>query len=320
MDHILNPDEIPANAPNSCPGPLSESAGMLAGCSGCPNQKICKSGELKPDSSPEDVKSCLANVKNKILVLSGKGGVGKSTVTAQIARTLAESNFSVGALDVDICGPSLARIMGVNGQTVHKSSSGWSPVYTLDDIAIMSIDFLLSSEEDAVIWRGAKKNGMIKEFLCSVDWGELDFLIIDTPPGTSDEHLAIVSLFKQSKVNGAILVTTPQEVSLSDVRKEINFCKKLKIPIIGLVENMSSYTCSKCNVTSSIFPATSGGAKALADAENIEFLCSLPLDPNIGKNGDNGLSDLSQMPYCSTNKAENMTISNKIVEYCKVSD
>ena len=320
MEHIVDANGIPDNAPQTCPGPSSQSAGSLDGCAGCPNQKLCSSGELRSDPSPGLVRSQLAKVKNKVLVLSGKGGVGKSTVTAQIARSLTESNYSVGVLDVDICGPSLARIMGVNGQTVHKSSSGWSPVYTLDDIAVMSIDFLLNSEEDAVIWRGAKKNGMIKEFLCSVDWGELDYLIVDTPPGTSDEHLAIVSLFKQSKVNGAILVTTPQEVSLSDVRKEINFCRKLKIPIIGLVENMSSYTCSKCKTSSSIFPATSGGAAALAATENIPLICSLPLNPAIGQSGDNGVSDFSQDSNSIGLNSENRIMIDRIIEFCKVKD
>ncbi|XP_063678216.1 cytosolic Fe-S cluster assembly factor nubp1-like [Bolinopsis microptera] len=308
---------IPANAPVSCPGPSASNAGKLEGCAGCPNQKLCSTGEFMSDVSPAEVKKQLVGVKNKILVLSGKGGVGKSTVTAEIARGLAKLDFSVGVLDIDVCGPSLSRIMGVNGETVHKSSSGWSPVYTLDDIAVMSIDFLLSSEEDAVIWRGAKKNGMIKEFLCSVDWGDLDCLIIDTPPGTSDEHLAIVSLFKQSKVNGAVLVTTPQEVSLSDVRKEISFCRKLKIPMIGLVENMSSYTCSKCQTKSQIFPATSGGGTALAASENIPLLCSLPLDPFVGRSGDNGLSVLSEAPAAKIS-AGYRSIVEQIIEFCNL--
>ncbi|KAL5252907.1 hypothetical protein ACHWQZ_G015614 [Mnemiopsis leidyi] len=309
-------NDIPSDAPASCPGPTSDNAGKLDGCVGCPNQKLCSSGELKSDISPMEVKKQLIGVKNKVLVLSGKGGVGKSTVTAELARGLAALDFSVGVLDVDVCGPSLSRIMGVSGETVHKSSSGWSPVYTLDDIAVMSIDFLLSSEEDAVIWRGAKKNGMIKEFLCSVDWGELDYLIVDTPPGTSDEHLAIVSLFKQSKVNGAVLVTTPQEVALSDVRKEISFCRKLKIPIIGLVENMSSYTCSKCKTKSQIFPATSGGGAALAAAEKIPLICSLPLDPLVGRSGDNGLSVANEAPV-SNISAGYRTLTEQVVQFCK---
>lgn len=312
---MVEPTEIPDNAPASCPGPSSEKAGNLDGCAGCPNQKLCSSGELKTDPAPSLVKQNLAGVKHKILVLSGKGGVGKSTVAAQIARGLAANGFSVGVLDVDVCGPSLARIMGVNGQTVHKSSSGWSPVYTLDDIAVMSIDFLLDSEEDAVIWRGAKKNGMIKEFLTSVDWGELDYLVVDTPPGTSDEHLAIVSLFKQSKVDGAVLVTTPQEVSLSDVRKEISFCRKLKMPIIGLVENMTSYTCPKCQTQSEIFPSRTGGGKGLAEKENIPLLCSLPLDPLVGKSGDNGLSVQEEQPHSAVSQGYS-TLVDKVTKFC----
>lgn len=312
----VDKSEVPENAPESCPGPSSNDAGKLDGCAGCPNQKLCSSGQFKSDTSLTEVEKQLANVQHKILVLSGKGGVGKSTVTAQIAHGLADGGHSVGVLDVDVCGPSLSRIMGVNGETVHKSSSGWSPVYTVDDIAVMSIDFLLSSEEDAVIWRGAKKNGMIKEFLCSVDWGDLDYLIIDTPPGTSDEHLAIVSLFKKSKIDGAVLVTTPQEVALSDVRKEINFCRKLRIPMIGIVENMASYTCPKCNTVSQIFPATSGGGIALAEAENLPLLCSLPLDPLVGRSGDNGLSVLSEAPQAGVSEGY-LILVEKIIEFCK---
>ena len=299
----------PENVPASCPGPASEEAGKMDGCAGCPNKQACSSGQFKTDTSPSDVADALSKVKHKILVLSGKGGVGKSTITAQIARGLAAKGFSVGVVDVDVCGPSLARILGVNGQSVHKSAAGWSPVYTLDDIAVMSIDFLLGSEEDAVIWRGAKKNGMIKEFLTSVDWGELDYLIVDTPPGTSDEHLAIVSLLKQAKVSGCVLVTTPQEVSLGDVRKEINFCRKLKLPIVGVVENMAWYDCPKCRTKSEIFPATTGGAVRMCEGEGLEMLCSVPLSPKVGQSCDTGIEG-EGLP------AEYGVLVERIVKYC----
>ena len=287
---MVESDTVPANAPASCPGTDSDMAGKSAGCAGCPMQKNCSSGVKTVDPAPGQIKEHLSGVKHKILVLSGKGGVGKSTVTAQLARSLAANGAQVGVLDTDMCGPSLPRIMGVQGSTVHRSNAGWSPVYTADDIAVMSIDFLLETEEDAVIWRGPKKNGMIKEFLSSVDWGDLDYLLVDTPPGTSDEHLSIVTLLRQSGIEGAVLVTTPQEVSLQDVRKELSFCKKLKVPVVGVVENMAYYTCGKCSTQSEIFPATTGGAAQFAESEGLALLCRLPAHPEVGRSGDQGLA------------------------------
>jgi Mrp family chromosome partitioning ATPase len=168
----------------------------------------------------------LAKIKNKILVLSGKGGVGKSTVSAQLAFTLALQGKQVGLLDIDICGPSVPRMLGLLDHEVHQSASGWSPVYPNDNLGVMSIGFMLPSSDDAIIWRGPKKNGLIKQFLTDVDWGDLDYLIIDTPPGTSDEHISIVQYLKGASNVSAVVVTTPQEVAMADVRKELNFCKK----------------------------------------------------------------------------------------------
>lgn len=226
--------EVPANAPEHCPGVKSEEAGKADACAGCPNQKTCASGEArKVDPAVSEIEYKLSGVKNKILVLSGKGGVGKSTVSAQLAWTLASRGHSVGLLDVDICGPSLPRMLGLMGQEVHSSAEGWSPVYVNDNLSVMSIGFMLPNEDDAIIWRGPKKNGLIRQFLTDVSWGELDFLIVDTPPGTSDEHLSIVTYLQQAKIDGAVVVTTPQEVALQDVRKEINFCKKSWHPGVG---------------------------------------------------------------------------------------
>jgi Mrp family chromosome partitioning ATPase len=181
----------------------------------------------------------MSNIKHKILVLSGKGGVGKSTFSSQLAFTLAQKNFQVGLLDVDICGPSIPRMLGLVGQEVHQSASGWSPVYVEDNLAVMSIGFMLPSNDEAVIWRGPRKNGLIKQFLTDVAWNELDYLIVDTPPGTSDEHISIVQYLQAAGIDGAVVVTTPQEVSMADVRKELNFCKKTGLNVIGVVENMT---------------------------------------------------------------------------------
>lgn len=234
----------PADANEECVGPASEKAGKVSSCEGCPNQSTCASGggKQEPDPAAAHVFSRMSSIKHKILILSGKGGVGKSTVSAQLSYALASLNNEekeVGLLDIDICGPSIPRMLGLNGQEVHQSASGWSPVYVQDNLGVMSIGFMLPSEDDAVIWRGPRKVGLIKQFLTDVVWNDLDYLLVDTPPGTSDEHISIVQLMKESKIDGAVVVTTSQEVSMADVRKELNFCVKTGIPVLGIVENMS---------------------------------------------------------------------------------
>jgi len=281
--------EHPENAPESCPGVSSEAAGKAAACAGCPNQGLCSSGEAKkPDPAVADVKARLAGVRRKILVLSGKGGVGKSTVSAQLAFGFAARDMDVGLLDVDICGPSVPRMLGLVGHDVHQSSEGWSPVYVDDRLAVMSIGFMLPNQDDAIIWRGPRKNGLIKQFLTDVNWGPLDILLVDTPPGTSDEHLSIVTYLQESSVDGAVVVTTPQEVSLMDVRKEINFCRKVKLPVIGVVENMSGYVCTKCAHEEQIFEASTGGAEAMCKQMGVPFLGRVPLDGRVARAGDAG--------------------------------
>ncbi|KAJ8251104.1 hypothetical protein GJAV_G00217290 [Gymnothorax javanicus] len=309
--------DVPSNAPEHCPGTTSEQAGKTSACQGCPNQKICASGAPKaPDPAIEEIKEKLVTVKHKILVLSGKGGVGKSTFSALLAHGLASDvSKEVALLDVDICGPSLPRILGLEGEQVHQSGSGWSPVYVEDNLSVMSIGFLLSSPDDAVIWRGPKKNGMIKQFLRDVDWGELDYLIVDTPPGTSDEHLSVVQYLSAAGIDGAVIITTPQEVSLQDVRKEIRFCQKVKLPIIGIVENMSGFVCPKCKNTSQIFPPTTGGAKKMCADLNLPLLGCVPLDPRIGRSCDEGRSFLTQ-EIDSPAAAAYESIIQRVKDYC----
>lgn len=299
--------DVPENAAEHCPGTQSDSAGKASACAGCPNQNLCSSGATKgPDPAIELVKERLAEVKNKLLILSGKGGVGKSTVTTLLARSLAlqfpDKNF--GVLDIDICGPSQPRMFGVSNEQIHQSGSGWSPVYVDDNLALMSIGFLLSSQDDAIIWRGPKKTGMIRQFLSEVDWGKLDFLIIDTPPGTSDEHLAAVNYLSGTTGNwGAVVVTTPPEISLLDVRKEINFCNKVKVPIVGIVENMKGFVCPKCAVKSDIFPATTGGAEQMCREMNIPLLGALPVDPKITEACDRGLNFIEEHSEADATKS-----------------
>ncbi|KAL8565501.1 hypothetical protein ACOMHN_049477 [Nucella lapillus] len=330
--------DVPQDAPQHCPGTQSDAAGKASACQGCPNQTLCSTQPTGPDpasacqgcpnqtlcstqpTGPDpavaEIQQKLSPVKHKIVVLSGKGGVGKSTFTAHLAHGLAsDENKQVAILDVDICGPSIPTIMGVAGEQVHQSSSGWSPVYVSDNLAVMSVGFLLKGPEDAVILRGPRKNGLIKQFLRDVDWGDLDFLVIDTPPGTSDEHLSVVQYLSEANIDGAIILTTPQEISLIDVRKGINFCQKVGLPILGVVENMSVFVCPKCKKDSIIFPATTGGGEKMAADFSVPFLGRLPLDPRIGKCCDEGKSFLEEVPDSPATQAFQQIIA-KITEYC----
>jgi Mrp family chromosome partitioning ATPase len=295
---------FPENAPAQCPGTNSSDAGKAASCAGCPNQSICSSSTPMPDPDIKLITERMSSVKRKILILSGKGGVGKSTVTSQLAYALSgDEDKQIGVLDLDICGPSIPTMMGVEDQQIYFSSSGWSPVYPKDNLAVVSVGFLLKDQDSAVIWRGPTKNGLIKQFLKDVDWEELDVLLIDTPPGTSDEHLSVVQLLKESGIDGAIIVTTPQEVALQDVRKEINFCRKVNLPIIGVVQNMSTFVCPSCRIPSDIFPAYSGGAKRMCSEMNVEFLSNIPLDPLLAKACDSGHSYVLEYPDSIVSKA-----------------
>jgi len=290
----------PDNAPEHCPGVQSEDAGKADACAGCPNQALCSSGEAKKeDPFPSEIKRKLEGVRHKILVLSGKGGVGKSTVSSQIAWCLQSRGFAVGLLDIDICGPSIPRMTGCSGADVHQSADGWSPVYVGENLAVMSIGFLLPHEDDAVIWRGPKKNGMIRQFLTDVTWGELDFLIVDTPPGTSDEHLSIVTYLQEAGVDGAIVVTTPQEVALQDVRKEISFCKKVGLRVLGVVENFSD----------SLFEPTTGGAEAMSSKMQVPFAGSIPLAREVCLAGENGIA-LASESACAFDQIVDFMMNN----------
>lgn len=284
--------DVPENANENCPGVKSSNAGKSSSCEGCPNQKKCSSGEAaKEDPAIALIGKKLQNVKNIVLVLSGKGGVGKSTVSSQLALALANAkgkDYQVGLLDIDICGPSIPKMLGLEKQEVHQSNDGWTPVYHQDNLAVMSIGFLLSNQNDAVIWRGPRKNGLIKQFLADVVWDELDYLVIDTPPGTSDEHLSILQYLGKANVLGSIVVTTPQEISLLDVRKELSFCAKTGIPVIGVVENMANFTCPNCKHQTEIFAPHSGGAQKMCLEFGCELISRIPLDIFLVNACDNG--------------------------------
>eukprot|EP00891_Asterochloris_glomerata_P007046 jgi/Astpho2/7046/fgenesh1_pm.00107_%23_27_t len=275
-----------------CPGTGAERAGQAAACEGCPNQAACASAPKGPDPDLVAIEQRMRSIKHKILVLSGKGGVGKSTFSAQLAFALASHGRQVGLLDIDICGPSIPKMLGLEGEEIHHSNAGWSPVYVDDNLGVMSIGFMLQNPDDAVIWRGPRKNGLIKQFLKDVDWGEIDYLVVDAPPGTSDEHISIAQFLKASNVDGAILVTTPQEVSIIDVRKEINFCRKTGIEVLGVVENMSglSQRLSEAVAHTEVFHVSKGGAARMAKDMQVPFLGKVPLDPQLSQAAEEGRS------------------------------
>ncbi|KAH3898816.1 iron-sulfur cluster assembly protein CFD1 SCDLUD_005154 [Saccharomycodes ludwigii] len=244
------------------------------------------------DSTNQDlIPKSLSNVKHIILIMSGKGGVGKSSIATQLALSLAgEHNLKVGVLDIDLTGPSIPRMFGLENKQVLQSTKGWLPVKLPNNgnkgsIKVMSLGFLLNNRGNSVVWRGPKKTAMIKQFISDVYWGDaddgLDYLLIDTPPGTTDEHISIVEelRFFQSVVDGAIVVTTPQNVAISDVRKQINFCKAVDLKIIGIIENMSGFVCPYCEECTDIF--SSGGGSALAKNLNIRYLGDIPIDPKF---------------------------------------
>ncbi|EHA8586290.1 cytosolic Fe-S cluster assembly factor NBP35 [Cocos nucifera] len=338
--------EIPENANEHCPGPQSESAGKADACAGCPNQQICATAPKGPDPDLVAIVERMATVKHKILVLSGKGGVGKSTFSAQVSFALADMDYQVGLLDIDICGPSIPKMLGLEGQDIHQSNLGWSPIYLESNLGVMSIGFMLPHPDEAVIWRGPRKNGLIKQFLKDVHWGELDYLVVDAPPGTSDEHISIVQFLQATGIDGAIIVTTPQQVSLIDVRKEISFCKKVGIRVLGVVENMSglrqpisdlkfaklSDAGDEIDVTgwalnhiktnapellsmvacSEVFDSSGGGAAKMCMEMGVPFLGKVPLDPQLCKAAEEGRSCFADQK-CGTSAPSLRRIIEKLV-------
>jgi Mrp family chromosome partitioning ATPase/predicted Fe-Mo cluster-binding NifX family protein len=229
--------------------------------------------------------NALEHINHKILVLSGKGGVGKSTVAASLAVSLAKQGKKTGLLDVDLHGPSITQMFGLYGWPVETDEKGVPmPIEVMPKLQIVSIGMMLNNVNDAVIWRGPMKYNVIKQFLQEIEWGALDYLVIDSPPGTGDEPLAVAQLAGRN--TAAIIVTTPQKVALSDVRRSIHFCKKLELPTIGIVENMSGFACPHCGGQVDLF--NSGGGKKLAEETGVPFLGGIPFDPEIVNCGDQG--------------------------------
>ncbi len=253
------------------------------GDASCPSKQHAGPQHAAPGADDGKLKARLSRIRRKIIVMSGKGGVGKSTVAVNLAMSAMLSGQRVGLLDVDLHGPSVPTMLGLEGQRMLGGEEGMLPV-EIGGLKVLSVGFLLKSADDPVIWRGPMKIGVIRQFIEDVDWGDLDLLVIDAPPGTGDEPLTVCQLI--SDLDGAVIVTTPQKVAAVDVRKSINFCKELGVTVLGVVENMSGFACPKCGEVTPIL--REGGGKRMADEMNVPFLGSIPIDPLIAASGDAG--------------------------------
>ncbi len=224
-------------------------------------------------------------VKHVVLVLSGKGGVGKTTIAVNLAVALATHGYRTGILDLDIHGPDVPKMLGLEGaKLVAYPGTGIEPVKSRENLSVVSMEFLLESPSSAVIWRGPMKMGAIRQFLEDVHWGDLDFLVVDLPPGTGDEVLTIAQL--APRISGVVVVTTPQEVSILDIRKAVHFAERLNLPVLGIIENMSGLICPHCGKPIDLFG--SGGGKLAAEDLKVPFLGSIPLEPEMSRAGDEG--------------------------------
>ena len=243
-----------------------------------------KSQQGRQEKEREQIQRQMNLVKHKIVVLSGKGGVGKSTVSANIAASLSAAGRRVGLLDVDIHGPSIPKMFSLENEKMTSRGDRIVPVSVSENLAVISMGFLLQSRDDPVIWRGPMKYQAIKQFLKDVDWGRLDYMVIDCPPGTGDEPLSVIQLI--GKADGAVIVTTPQQISVCDVRKAVVFCRDLNLPVIGVIENMSGFVCPECGHGTDIF--SSGGGEKMACEMGVAFLGKIPIDPRIVEACDSG--------------------------------
>ncbi len=267
-------------------------------CQSCDSAQKCSQTEKEVHEAAM-IENRMNKIKYKFMVISGKGGVGKTSVSVNLGTTLAKQGFRVGILDADIHGPNIPKMLGVEDQKPAGAEDGIYPIKVSENLFVMSIAFFLNNKEDAVVWRGPMKHSVIKQFLGEVVWGELDYLIIDLPPGTGDEALSTAHLLK--KVDAAVVVTTPQEVALLDSRKSITFCREIKIPIIGVVENMSGLSCPHCSKEIELFKT--GGGEQIAGEMKIPFLGRIPLDPELVISSDDGKSFIENHPESVVAKA-----------------
>ncbi len=269
---------------------MSSSCGSSSCSSGScatPSQESQQAAMAQQDNA---ITRSLGKIKNKILVMSGKGGVGKSTVSVNLALALAQRGQKVGLMDVDLHGPDVIRMLNLTGslEAPKNPDDLVSPLEYNENLKVVSLEYMMKDRDEAIIWRGPLKIQAIRQFVADFDWGDLDYLIIDAPPGTGDEPLSIAQTIPLVK---ALVVTTPQKVALADVRKSLNFCKTVNMEVVGVVENMSGFVCPECNATIDIFKT--GGGEEIAREFDLPFLGAVPMDPKVVIAGDDGAPYLS---------------------------
>jgi ATP-binding protein involved in chromosome partitioning len=279
------------------------------------NYSSCSSGQPQntPQSAPKGLPpKAKIDVKHVILVLSGKGGVGKSTVSVNLAFALANHGKKVGLLDLDFHGPNIPKMLGIEDQRPAVLAHTIEPVHVTGNLAVMSMAFLLPDTSTPVVWRGPMKMVAIQQFLAEVNWGSIDYLVVDLPPGTGDEALTIAQL--APNVKGAVIVTTPQDVAVMDAIKAAKFIEKLELPVIGIIENMSGMICPHCGDTIDLF--SHGGGKKAAEDLGVPYLGAIPLDPEMVKAGDEGRPYILRHAESATWKAVDTVMENlvKLVE------
>jgi len=253
-------------------------------CATCPEANKC-SEDVKRAHEEERLRKRLADIRHAMMVISGKGGVGKTTIAVNVAAALAREGHVVGLLDADIHGPNVPKMFGIDWRPLMGGEDGIKPVEVFPNLRLISMAFLLPNPDSPVVWRGPLKHTAIRQFLSDVDWGKLDYLIVDLPPGTGDEPLSVAHLVKD-KMDGSVVVTTPQDVALLDARKAVNFSRMLKVPVLGIVENMSGLKCPHCGKTIELFKT--GGGERAAKELGVPFLGRVPIDPEIVQRGDSG--------------------------------
>ena len=251
----------------------------------------CGSADAHIAQQDMAITSSLGKIKHKILVMSGKGGVGKSTVSVNLALSLAQKGYQVGLMDVDLHGPDICRMLNLT-EKLHdaeiEKGGLLPPMRYGDTLKVISLEYMMENRDDPIIWRGPLKIQAIRQFMADIAWGNLDYLIIDAPPGTGDEPLTVAQMIKDAN---AVVVTTPQDIALADVRKSINFCKQMKMNIVGVVENMSGFVCPHCNNQVDIFKT--GGGDKMAKEFDLRFLGRIPVEPKVVCAGDDGKPYLS---------------------------
>ncbi len=242
---------------------------------------ITTPGDLERTQQDLSIKRNLKKIKRKIVVMSGKGGVGKSSVSTMIALLLSSKGYKVGLLDVDLHGPSIPNMIKLKGGLNVVGENEVNPFEYSENLSVVSMGAIIEDQDTAVIWRGPMKISAIRQFISDITWGELDFLVVDSPPGTGDEPLTVAQTITDAE---ALIVTTPQEISLADVRKSITFCRQVEMNILGVVENMSGLICPHCGDKINIFGE--GGGKKMSEAMKVPFLGELPIDPEMVKQAD----------------------------------